>query len=362
MFTETAIIPTQLSSLTKASGDSQTAIVNTAFTSPLVVQVAVASGSVANQVVNFSLTGSATLSSSTAITDSNGRAQVTVLAGGTPGTVTVTASAGNVAPVTFTLTVTPPGPQLTSGSFFNGADFQKGAISPCGIATIIAAGLAPGISGVVASYNLVGYLNYTVANDTVTVGGAQAPIYNVANVSGSEQITFQVPCSVAPGANVPVIVTVGGGSATVNTTILPASPGVFQSQSTVNVQGFGTLPLAVVLKRDGTLVSPTNPARQNETVIAYVTGMGPTSPSIATNALPIFGTPSAVTGQVVVGINNSGVPVTFAQLSEDLIGIALVAFQVPANAPQGNVVFSIGVIPTGSSTAYYSNPAAIYIQ
>ena len=88
VFTETAIIPTQLSSLTKASGDGQTAIINTAFTSPLVVQVAVASGSVANQVVNFSVSGPATISSSTAITDSNGRAQVTVQAGAAAGAVT----------------------------------------------------------------------------------------------------------------------------------------------------------------------------------------------------------------------------------------------------------------------------------
>ena len=361
-FTANAIIPTQISGLTKASGDGQTALVNTAFASPLVVQVSVSSGSLSGQTVNFSASGPATLSASSAITDSNGRAQVNVQAGSAAGAVTVTASVGNVTPVTFNLTVAPPGPQLTANSFFNGADFQKGSISPCGIATAIAPGLAPNVSGVVASYNIVGYLNYTVAGDTVTVAGAQAPIYNVANVNGQQQVTFQVPCSVTPGASVPVTITVGGGSATVNTAVLPASPGVFQTSNNVTVPNFGSVPIAVIMKRDGTLVSPSNPARINETVIAFVTGMGPTTPSVATNSLPIFGTAAAVTGQVVVGIQNAGVPVTFAQLSEDLIGVYLVAFQIPVGTPTGNDVFSIGVVPTGSSTPYYSNPAAIYIQ
>ena len=361
-FTMTAVIPTQLSSLTKASGDTQTAIEGAAFANPLVVQVAVSSGSVANQVVAWTLTGPGTLSATSTPTDANGRASVTVTAGSTAGTVTVVATVGNLSPVTFTLTVAPPGPLLSSGTFENGADFQKGSISPCSIATVIASGLAPSISGVVTSFNLVGYLNYTVATDTVTVGGAQAPIYNVANVNGTQQVTFQVPCSVTPGTSVPVVVTVGTGSATVNTTVLPASPGVFQSQYTINVQGFGTLPVAVVLKPDGTLVSPSNPARQGEKVVAYVTGMGPTLPSVATNALPPFGgVPSTVTDQVIVGVNNAGVPVNFAQLSEDLIGVYLVGFTVPTGV-SGNVVFSIGVVPTGSSTPYYSNPAAIYIQ
>ena len=145
--------------------------------------------------------------------------------------------------------------------------------------------------------------------------------------------------------------------------MLPASPGVFQSANSVNVGTFGPLPIAAILKQDGTLVSPQNPARVGETVIAFVTGLGPTTPSVGTNALPIFGgVPSNVTGQVIVGIQNAGVPVVFSRLSEDLIGVYLVGFQIPTGTPVGNDVFSIGIVPTGSGTAYYSNPAAIYIQ
>lgn len=361
-FNLNALVPTTFSGLTAVSGTPQSAAINAPFANPLVVQLTTSSGSAANQNVQFSVSGPATISANSAVTDNSGRAQITATAGSSAGTATVTATAGGYS-ATFTLTVIPAGPQLTAGSFQNGADFQLGSISPCSIATIFANGLAPNVQGVVISNPLgIGTLNYTVANDTVTVGGAQAPIYNVANQNGKQQITFQVPCTVTPGSNVPVIVTVGGGSATVNVTVLPASPGVFQTSNNVNVTGLGTLPLAAIMKRDGTFISPQNPAHIGETVFTFVTGLGPTSPAVSTNALPIFGTPSTVTGTVIVGIQNAGVPVTFAQLSEDMIGVYLVAFQIPTGTPTGNDVFSIGLVPTGSSTAYYSNPAAIYIQ
>lgn len=372
-FTITANQPSQLSGITKLSGDNQTALVSAAFANPLVVQLTVTSGTAAGKTVTWAVSpaAAATLSAFSTATNGSGQAQITVTAGATAGAVTVTATAGTYS-ASFSLTISPPGPSLTASGFVNGADFQAGSISPCSIATIIAPGLAPGISGTVLGYNLVGFLDYTVANVSVKVGGADAPIYNVANLSsGEQQVTFQVPCTVTPGSSVPVTVAVGSGSATLNVKVLPASPGVFQEQSTVTVAGWpAPLPLAVIVKRDGTLVSPTNPARVGETVIAYVTGLGPTNPPVATNSLPAFGVTSSVTGTVVVGVNNAGVPVTFAQLSQDLLGVYLVAFTVPPlpSGSNGNLVFSIGLIPpvasvpAGFPSIYYSNPAAIYIQ
>ena len=81
-------------------------------------------------------------------TGSSGQAQVTVQAGGTAGAVTVVASCFRVHP-----DVQPHG--LASGTdvdgagFYNAADFQRGSLSPCSLATIIAPGLAPGLQGMV---------------------------------------------------------------------------------------------------------------------------------------------------------------------------------------------------------------------
>ena len=348
-----------VSGLQIVSGNSQSAVVNTNFTSPLVVQLSTSNGaSDANIGVSFSISGPASLTSSNATTNGTGQAQVNVIAGSTPGAVTVRATAGNFSQ-TFNLTVIPQGPTLASTSFYNGADFQQGSISPCSIATIKANGLAPTIQGAVA-FDGVGGLPYQLAGDTVTVGGAQAPIYNVANVGGQQQLTFQVPCSVSPGTN-SVTVTVNGSSGSVNVTVLPASPGLFTTQVS------STTSVPVLERPDGTFVSPTNPGRRGETLIAYVTGLGPTTPAVATNSLPVPGSNATVQGTVTVGIafngSASGESPISASLTQDIVGVYLVAFQVPSSVPSGtNVGFDISVLPQGSSTVYYSTLGTFPVQ
>ena len=362
-FTETAVPIVTVTGLSIVSGNNQSALANAVFALPLIVQVNASNGQpAANVAVQFSVSGQATLSSSTVNTSSSGQAQVSVTAGAATGSVTVTAAIGSFSQ-TFSLTVMPPGPTLTAGSFFNGADFQAGSISPCSIATIIAPGLAPGIQGVVIPTDLFGPLPYLLASDSVTFNGTQAPIFNVANVNGQQQITVQVPCEVVPAASVSVAVTVGAATpVTVSVPVLAASPGIFQ---TVMSDGVSR---AVVVRPDGSFVSLSNPARRGEIVWAYATGLGVTSPTVGTNATSIPGTAAVAQGEVIIGVTNSsgqgeGVRVTGAQVAPDLIGVFQIPFQVPSDAATGNnVSFSIGVIPAGTSTPFYSATAKIPIQ
>jgi uncharacterized protein (TIGR03437 family) len=336
------------------SGNSQSAVIGTAFNLPLEVVLTTSNGAVANIPVSFSITGPGSLSSTNATTNSAGQALVNVTAGSTPGAVTVTASAGGQTQ-TFNLTVIPIGPTLSANSFYNGADFQPNSISPCSIATIIAPGIAPAIQGAVA-YDGIGGLPYLLATDAVTIGGAQAPIYNVANVNGQQQVTFQVPCSVTPGTNV-VTVTVGGGSASINEMVLPASPGLFTTQVS------STTSIPVLERPDGSFVSPSNPGRRGETLIAFVTGLGPTTPAVATNSLPVPGSTATVQGTVIVGVNGNGANLISAHLSPDIVGAYEVAFQVPSSVPSGtNTDFSIGLLPQGSSQVYYSTLGFFPVQ
>ena len=366
-FSLTAVPPVNVSGLQIVSGNSQTAAENATFGLPLVVQVNISSGQpAANVGVQFSVTGPASLSSSTVNTDSNGRAQVSVQAGATAGAVTVTATAGSLSQA-FSLTVlppVPPGPTLTAGSFYNGADFKTGSISPCSIATIIAPGLAPGIQGVVTPGSLFGPLPYLLASDSVSFNGIAAPIFNVANVSGQQpQITVQVPCEVVPSNSVTVAVTVGSApTATVTVPVLAASPGIFETTMSDGVLR------AVAVRPDGSWVTVANPARRGEIVRAYATGLGVTSPSVGTNATAIPGTDAVVQGTLIMGVTNTagqgeGVRVFDARVAPDLIGVYEIPFLMPADAATGNnVSFSIGVIPAGSSTPIYSATAKIPIQ
>ena len=348
-FTVTAVPPTSITSLTKIGGDSQSALVGTQFAAPLQVQVAVSGGSVANVPVSWSVSGPASLSATSSTTNANGIAQITVTAGSSAGNVAVTATAGN-ASASFNLVVAPP-VTFTASDFRNGADQQRGSISACGLATL-AAPVAPAVAGTVNA-PLVGLLPQTLAGVTIAFNSNNfAPILSVS----ASAVNFLVPCDLNAGS-VPVTVTAGGSTGTVTLNLLGASPGIF---STVQSDGVSR---AVILRPDGTFVSLSNPARRGENVTAFVTGLGAVSPTVATNALPIPGTPSTINGQIIVGVNNAGTLVQSAVLSSDRQGVYLVTFQIPQNAPQdNNVVFSIAVMPAGSSTASYSNGSTIPIQ
>jgi uncharacterized protein (TIGR03437 family) len=355
-FTATAIPNISVTGLQIVSGNNQSAIVNTSFAAPLVVQLGVSNGSASGIPVQFSISGPGTLSSSSVNTGSAGQAQVLVQAGATAGAVTVVASASGFTQ-SFSLTVTPPGPTLTANSFFNAADFQRGSISPCSLATIIATGLAPGLQGMVSGA-LFGPLPYVLAGDKVSVGGSAAPIFSVGvNSIGQEQLTFQVPCDVAPGSSVPVIVTVGAGSNTVNVPIQAASPGIFQTVMSDNVSR------AVLVRPDGSFVSVQNPARRGENLVAFLTGLGPATTPVPTNSVA---SPNAIVtpqGTVVAGMAGGGVPLVSSQLSDELVGLWMVTFTVPADVTTGsNVSFSISVIPAGGTNPISSGASSIPVQ
>ena len=347
-----------IQSLTKVSGDGQTTQSGQPFGSPLIVQIIGTNGQpLAGQPVSFLISsGTATLSVNSALTDVSGNAAVTVTAGSTPGTVSVSALIGNLSQV-FTLTIIPPVPSLSSSSFFNpGGATRLIAFSPCGLVTVLATGLAPNVQGLVFNTNTFGPWATTLATDTVTVNNVAAPISSVGKVNGVEQLTFQVPCEVAPAASVPVTISVGGGTATVNVTVVAAGPSIFE---TVMSDGARR---AVAIRPDGSFVSLQNPARTSETVRVFVTGMGATAPAMVTGAMPFAGSDALVLGQVIVGVNNGGTPVFTSRASPNLIGVFEVAFQVPSNAPTGNdIVLSVAVNVPGDSQTHFSNGSKLPI-
>jgi uncharacterized protein (TIGR03437 family) len=355
-FTATAAPNVTVTGLTIVSGNNQSALAGQAFGAPLLVQLNATGGAAAGIPVQFSITGPGTLSANSSTTGANGQASVNVTAGGTSGAVTVTASASGFTQ-TFNLSVSPPGPVLTASSFQNGADFQTGALSPCSIATVIATGLAPGLQGMVIGATF-GPLPYVVANTKVTVGGSAAPIFSVGrNASGQEQLTFQVPCDVTPGSSVPVNISVGAGNGSISIPIRPASPGIFQ---TIMSDGQSR---AVVVRPDGSFVSLQNPARRGENLVAFLTGMGATNPQLTTNAVAPPNQVTAPSGTVVVGMAGGGVPLISTQLSSDLVGVWLVTFTVPGGtSASDNAVFSVSVIPAGSSSPISSNTTSIPVQ
>ena len=364
--------PVTATAMTKLSGDPQTAIVGQQFGQPLVVQVTGSNGNPLSGVaVQFTVTGgpASVTPPAAPVTGFDGKAQVAVVAGSTPGAVTITAQAGSLSQ-TFTLTVVPVGPRITSitnGAQFFTTDASHSALSPCGIATVFATGITPSdFQGVASGMSISpAPLPLSLMGVQIKFGNSAAPIFNVAKQNGVEQATFQVPCDVTPGNSVAITVAGNGGSTNTTAAVRAAGPGIFEwvEDPQENVAR------AVLLRPDGSFVTKGNPARRRDIIRMFATGLGATLPAVAgTNGLPPFGTngttiDALVLGQIIVGVNNAGVRVVQAKLSPDSIGVYEVDFEVPSDAPTtGDVVLSLAINATDGSATQFSGGSRIYIR
>jgi len=102
-FTATAT-PGSASAVRVTSGDPQSVAAGSA-TAPLVVQVVDQfANPIPGATVTWSVQGGGTLSATSSTTDATGTAQVTLTTDSTPASYTVTATSGNITPVTFSIT------------------------------------------------------------------------------------------------------------------------------------------------------------------------------------------------------------------------------------------------------------------
>jgi len=304
--------------------------------------------------VAFSVTsGSATLGAATAATDSNGRASTTVTAGTAAGTILVRASIPGFS-VTFTLTARLPGPEVTAAGIVNGAGGQPGVV-PGGIVTIYGRGIAPNLAGSITPGNLVGPLPLRLAGVEVLFGTTAAPIYNVSNIDGMESVTVQAPFELGAPGTVAVTVRVGGASTVVpNVPTVPIQPGLFE---TVNPAGTR---YAVAIGEDGRYLGPGQGARRGEIVRVFVTGLGQTMPPTATNRAGVPG--QKVAANLVVGFNNEGVRLVSAEYMVGVVGVYIVAFEVPATAPTGSSPLVVAAVTPDGANLIYSNPSTLTVQ
>ena len=325
-------IDTLATGFAKVSGDNQPIVpIGQPFPQPLVVVVTDQQNRpVPNATVTWTVTGPGLISAVSTPTGTDGRAQVGVAAGSTPGTITVTASFPNLPSLTYTLQSRLPGPTLTANSFTNFATGEPG-MAPGNLVLITGTGLAPNLRGTLNANLLGGRLPFDMAGVTVEFQFAgrvaYAPIYRVSNENGVESVLIQAPFE-STGSAVNAVVNVSGGNTTVtNIALRSVSPGVLEDM----ISGRRA---AVVIRSDGLVVSPESPARRGEEVRLYAIGIGQTTPVAETNRV---GQPQqTVRAAVSVGVDDKGVQVIRAELAENLIGVYEIVFRIPADANIGN--------------------------
>jgi uncharacterized protein (TIGR03437 family) len=230
-------------------------------------------------------------------------------------------------------------PTVPPNSIVNNASYTPGSgpLAPGSIAAIFGSNLTDGTSCLPPSCNpsfgTDGKLATTMAGAQVTVNGTPAPIF----YATPGQLGIQIPAELT-GSSATVQVTVGGQASSPQVVALSAvSPGVF----TFNANGQGA---AALLHVDGSPVSALRPAQTDELVILYATGLGQTTPAVATGSLPAAPSKAAAAISVIIG----GLSITpdFAGRSGCCVGLDQINFHVPSGMTAGNMSLSLSS-PTG---------------
>lgn len=160
----------------------------------------------------------------------------------------------------------------------------------------------------------------------LTVNGIPVPVIFVSPSQINGQLPFQVDGSVQM-----VLRTPGGVSDNFNLTILPGAPGVFRNGSAGTQRD---LP-AVYRASNGLLVTDTNPVHRGDTITIYLTGLGRTSPSVEAGVPAPSDPLAAVLLPPTVNIGGAELPVEFAGLVPNTIGVYQINARVPFHTPIG---------------------------
>ena len=313
--------------MTKVQGDNQSGSPGQLLNQvALVVRLSDICGTPASRIpVGWSVDppNAATLVNTVGVSDGSGRSSTLVRLGNQPGPFTVTATSGTLS-ATFTLTVTAGNPSAPLAGFVNAASYRPGWV-PGSAGAIFGTGLMDGINGVVSADSVP--FPTTFRGVRVLVNGVAAPIIHLINVSGAQQINLQVPFQTATGTATVVIENNGRSATITGVPILAVQPGMFVNTA----NGFAAALHASTFQP----VTAASPARPNEIIALFLTGLGQVTPAVATNA-PGPVPPAVTVASVVVGIDNAGMETLGAFYAPGLRTAYQINFRVGANVQSGN--------------------------
>ncbi len=250
-------------------------------------------------------------------------ATVTVTVINSPFPVVVEAVPGTVA-----ANPTPP-PSISTAGVVNGASFaQNGQVSPGEIISVFGTTLATG-----PTPNSGIPLPVTLGGIKLSMGGIDMPLF----FTSSGQVNAQVPVELPMNATTGLVARAFSGtsetqdSVPVSVSVAATTPGIFiAAEPTAPNQG------AILNNPAGQIVDAAHPATAGDVLTIYCTGLGATTPSVATGV------------QNTAGTTNSPVTVTFgtaapvatlyAGLGPGFVGLYQVNVAVPAGLTPGSTV------------------------
>ena len=227
----------------------------------------------------------------------------------------------------------------------NGASFEPGLV-PGSLATVFVPGVLDEETVVTAAgLPLPASLNGV----TVLVDGQPAPVLAIANRNGLEQVNFQAPPALVPGASAAVRVRREGVFETgvVAALVRAAQPGIFLLSGAEAI---------VVHHAGNTLVTEEQPLRAGEFAYFYATGLGAVDNEPGAGAAAPPSPLARALADVTVTLGGVPCEVLFAGLAPGYAGVFQINIRVPAAAPSGRQELRL------DAAGVTSPPAAVFVE
>jgi uncharacterized protein (TIGR03437 family) len=175
----------------------------------------------------------------------------------------------------------------------------------------------------------------------LVVNGAPIPLLFVS----TGQVNAQLPLNM--GGNVSMdIHTPAGVSNNFNFVVASSAPAVFLSGTAGPETGLAT----VFRAANGQIVTPTNPVRPGDTLVIYLTGMGPTSPEVQAGQQTPSTLLTSVTQAPALSLGSANLTIDYAGLVPGFIsGLYQINATVPKGAAGGESV-PLVITQSGGST------------
>ena len=202
----------------------------------------------------------------------------------------------------------------------NAADGSAG-VAPGGLVTVIGNQLSP--VNIATSEIPV---PTALAESCLTVNGVPVPML----FASPHQINAQLPFEVEGNATM-ALHTPGGTSNNLDFTVLSSAPSVFRTGVAGPLHGIPT----VVRVKNNQLVTTANPIHRGEKIVIYATGLGLTSPPVATGSAAPSNPLSKATVQPAVSLGGLSLPLSYAGLTPGGVGVYQINALVPGWAPTG---------------------------
>ena len=232
-------------------------------------------------------------------------------------------------------------PVVGPNAIVNGASFRPaaepgGAVAGGAIVSIFGTNLASA-----TQVALSVPLSTTILDTTVRVNGTPAPLFFVS----AGQINAQLPFETPAGA-ITVEVRRNSGASSQSITAAGVSPGIF----TITSDGRG--PGAILHAETFALVTSSSPARPNEHLLIFCTGLGPVNPAVRSGEAAATASTTPTVPLVNLGSPAMPVAVTYSGIAPGFVGLYQVNIQLPAAPPSGvqNLQIVMNGVPSNTVT------------